>query len=79
METDKPQAEEEEEEEPKPIPDMELAQRIYLLELAQTKPEFVPDAGEVKAQVLAQVRTLVGRAMRSTMRWLLGAADDAAE
>jgi hypothetical protein len=61
METDKPQGEAaaEEEEETKPVPDMELAQKVYLLELAQTKPEFVPDAAEVKAQVIAQVGGLL--------------------
>lgn len=63
METDKPaqEAGAAEEEEPKPIPDMELAQKVYLLELAQSKPEFVPDAAEVKAQVLAQVGRPAGR------------------
>ncbi len=61
METDKPQAEAAaEEEETKPVPDMQLAQKVYLLELAQSKPEFVPDAAEVKAQVIAQVGGWVG-------------------
>ena len=57
METDKPAETAEEDEPVKHVPCMEQAQRVYLLELAHAKPEFVPDAAEVKAQVLAQVRT----------------------
>lgn len=62
METDKP-AEAEEDEPAKHVPCMEQAQRVYLLELAHAKPEFVPDAAEVKAQVLAQVRAESGHGL----------------
>jgi 26S proteasome regulatory subunit N7 len=46
----------EEDEDPKPVPDMALAQDLYLLELAQSKPEEVPDVAEVKARVLATIK-----------------------
>eukprot|EP00624_Nannochloropsis_granulata_P006407 evm.model.NODE_47661_length_12524_cov_19.198978.5 len=43
-------------EDPKPVPDMALAQDLYLLELAQSKPEAVQDVAEVKARVLASIK-----------------------
>ena len=45
-----------EDEEPKMVPDMALAQDVYLLELALSKPEVVPDVAEVKARVLAHIK-----------------------
>jgi 26S proteasome regulatory subunit N7 len=47
---------EEEDEEPKVVPDMALAQDLYLLELALTKPEAVPDVAQVQARVMATIK-----------------------
>ncbi|TFJ84452.1 hypothetical protein NSK_004437 [Nannochloropsis salina CCMP1776] len=46
----------EEEEERKAVPDMALAQDLHLLELAQSKPDEVPDLEEVTNRVLAVIK-----------------------
>lgn len=43
-----------EDEEPPTVPDMDQAQDLFLLELAQTNPEAVPDVQAIKAKVLAK-------------------------
>lgn len=79
METDKPaEAGAEEEEEVKHVPCMEQAQRVYLLELAHAKPEFVADAAEVKAQVLAQVSESEAAGVHGRLMggiWVLGVVE----
>jgi len=44
-----------EDQDPKAIPDMSEAQNIFLVELAATHPQVVPDLEAVKAQLLAKV------------------------
>lgn len=48
----------EEDQDPKAIPDMSEAQNIFLVELATTNPEAVPDLAQVKAHLLTKVRDL---------------------
>jgi hypothetical protein len=46
---------EEEDQGPPVIPDMEQAQHIFLLELANSQPELVPDVQEIKEKIMEKV------------------------